>query len=243
LLKISHGVAQFDELSLPHGFSTMSLGNMAHSWGEEAEVDRNAEAFYTETGLSRENRVHMLPQHKDNVVFVDKDDAGRAIDCDVLVTKSSGLTLSVLPADCLPIIIKSTDESWPYVALVHAGWKGTHKMVVRAAVMFILAHGFVTQNMLPVFTKDLVVYIGPGIELCCYKPSRISKMRGAKTDLIAENVRQLLGCGIKEENITIADTCTYCSMGENENELFFSHQRAKRTKEREGRFVAAVALK
>lgn len=242
MLKISNGVARFEELSLPHGFSTMTLGNMAYSWGEEAEVNRSAEAFYEETGLSRENRVHMLPQHKSHIMFVDEDDVGRAIDCDVLITKSSGLTLSVLPADCLPIIIKSTDESSPYVALVHAGWRGTHKMVVRTAVMFILMHGSLARSVDMVSPKNLVVYIGPGIEPCCYKPGLISRIRGATTDLIAENVRQLLGCGIKEENITIADTCTYCSMGGNEKKLFFSHQRAKRTKEKEGRFVAAVAL-
>ena len=71
MLKIVNGVAQFEELSLPHGFSTMELGNMAYSWGEEVEVDCNAEAFYVKTGLSRENRVHMLPQHGRETVFVD----------------------------------------------------------------------------------------------------------------------------------------------------------------------------
>ena len=237
MLKISGGIARFEGLSLPHGFSTMPLGNMAYSWGEEAEVNRNAEAFYTETGLSRKNSVHMLPQHGSEVVLVDNNRAGQVIKCDALIARSSGLTLSVLPADCLPIIIKSTYEDSSFVALVHAGWKGTRDSVVMDAVTVILLVGLVSSR------EDLMAYVGPGIGPCCYRPSILAKVWGATTDLLAENVLQLLECGVKDENIVIANTCTFCSVDEDEKELFSSHQRSKRTKEQEGRFIAAVAYR
>lgn len=240
MLEISNGVSRFEGLDFPHGFSTIALGNMAYSWGEEAEVDSNAEAFYAETGLSRRHRVHMMPQHRSKIVFVNHKKAGQAIECDILITRSPNLTLSVLPADCLPIIIRSTSEYSSFVALVHAGWKGTRDLVVVDAVKAILLVGLVG---LVNSVKDLMVYVGPGIGPCCYRPSILAKMRGAKTDLVAENVLQLLECGVKDKNIILADTCTFCSKDENGSDMFFSHQRAKRTKEKEGRFIAAVALR
>lgn len=249
MLRVHDGVARFEELSLPHGFSTKGLGNMSSSWGPEDEVNRNAEAFYTKTGLNRESRVHMLPQHGTKVVFVDNDNAGQTIECDCLATRSPGLTLSVCPADCLPIIIKGADEHSLFVALIHAGWKGTRDGIMREALDQLLLNRFLYSESLDELSlysgsscEPLMAYIGPGVGSCCYKPSFVSKRLGAKTDLVSENTRQLLECGVKEENIIIANSCTYCSKDENGNNLFFSHQRSKRTKEREGRFAAIVAL-
>jgi len=249
LLKIEDGIARFENLFLPHGFSTMALGNMAYSWGSEDEVNRNAESFYSRAGLDRGNRVHMLPQHGTKAVIVANDNAGQMIECDCLIARSPGLTLSVCPADCPIIVIKGADELSPFVALIHASWKGTRDGIVRETLDQLLFNRFLYSESLDEsslysgFSREpLMAYISPSIGCCCYKPHLFAKIAGAKTDLISENVRQLLGCGIREENITVADLCTYCSTDENGNYLFFSHQRSKRTGEKEGRFIATVGI-
>jgi len=240
LLEIRNGVARFKDLFLPHGFSTRALGNMAYRWGPKDEVDHNAKSFYKETGLDRERRVHMLPQHGNKVVLVDDNNAGQDIECDALVTVSRGLTLSLCPADCLPIIITGfvktcaeTNERLCLVALVHAGWKGTRGKVVCKALERI------RRNPILIVRGTLTAYLGPGVGPCCYKPNALQKSLGVKSDLVRENAQQLADCGV--ETIIFSNCCTSCAQHENGDHLFFSHQRAKRTKEKEGRFIATVS--
>jgi copper oxidase (laccase) domain-containing protein len=80
-------------------------------------------------------------------------------------------------------------------------------------------------------SDHLVVAIGPGIHSCCYR----------RADLISENIKQAEEGGILTSNIIVADDCTSCSQRDGKY-LFFSHQRSKKTGEKEGRFIAAVAI-
>ena len=82
--------------------------------------------------------------------------AGRAGACgegDALVTSIRGLALSVVTADCVPVLLAADDR----VAAIHAGWRGFVGGVVAAAL-----GGFAEPG-------GVVAWIGPAIGACCYE--------------------------------------------------------------------------
>ena len=82
--------------------------------------------------------------------------AGRSGECgegDALATSTRGLALSVVTADCVPVLLAADDR----VAAVHAGWRGFVGGVVAAALAEFADAGAV------------VAWIGPAIGACCYE--------------------------------------------------------------------------
>jgi polyphenol oxidase len=71
--------------------------------------------------------------HSPDVIVVDKvwprDDRPRA---DAMVTRTPGLALGILTADCAPILF--ADESARVIGAVHAGWRGAVSGVAEATV-------------------------------------------------------------------------------------------------------------
>ena len=70
--------------------------------------------------------------HSDNIVIIEeKESKGwSSIDdavenCDALITNKKGVVLSILTADCVPILLLDIEKG--VIAAVHAGWKG-HKI-------------------------------------------------------------------------------------------------------------------
>lgn len=220
-------------LSLPHGFSTMKMGNMSYKYGTVFDVDESARRFYAGVpGLSQERRVHMLPLHGNLVRVIKETDVGNTeifldTEADGLISSIPGVTLSLCLADCLPIIISDllVHDGPTAVALVHAGRKGTEGHVVVEAV-----EKFCEETGCE--PSDLLVFIGPGIDYCC-----------CDVDLIEKNINQLVFAGgVGLRHIYMAEECTYCSRGPYGGFRYFSHERSQRSGEKEGRNVAAVAL-
>lgn len=82
---------------------------------------------------------------------------------DFLITTQSKTGIAVATADCVPLIIYSTDYS--VVAVVHAGWRGT--------VASIMAHALEQFYTLIKNQKETVrIIIGPAARVCCYKVSQ-----------------------------------------------------------------------
>ena len=53
-------------------------------------------------------------------------------DCDALITDAEGVVLSILTADCVPVLLY--DKKKKVVAAIHAGWKGTQAHIVAKTV-------------------------------------------------------------------------------------------------------------
>ncbi|HXT51881.1 MAG TPA: polyphenol oxidase family protein [Thermoanaerobaculia bacterium] len=97
--------------------------------------------------------------HSARVVSV--DGAGHAGEGDALVTTRASIALSVITADCVPVLIAMGDA----VAAVHAGWRGVVGGVVPAALSRLreTAAAAGVNDMAP------VAWIGPSIGACCYE--------------------------------------------------------------------------
>jgi YfiH family protein len=79
---------------------------------------------------------------------------GACGDGDALWTDRAGLALSVITADCVPIVLARPGG----IAAVHAGWRGLVNGVIPA-----------TLRELPGPLSAWTAWIGPAIGACCYE--------------------------------------------------------------------------
>lgn len=81
-------------------------------------------------------------------------EAGFCGEGDALWTDRSGLALSVITADCVPVVLAGPGG----IAAVHAGWRGLVNGVLPA-----------TLRALPGPLSEHTAWIGPAIGVCCYE--------------------------------------------------------------------------
>ncbi len=183
--------------------------------------------------------------HSDNIVIVNekKNQGWESIEdaienCDALITNKQGIVLSILTADCVPILLFDTKNS--VIAAIHAGWKGTKADIASKTVSKMMKN----FNTNPV---DIVAGIAPSIGSCCYEvdedvakhffdvPNAFEK-RGKKymLDLPSINTQQLLNIGLLESNIEMSGVCTACEV-----DKFFSYRKEQGCS---GRFMSMIGL-
>lgn len=158
------------------------------------------------------NHIHVInngqmPQSGDGLIILEKNVAG-----------------IIKTADCLPIIL--FDALHPMVSIVHAGWRGTVKRIVRKAVFSMVELGG--------RKKDIMALLGPSIGPCCYEVKEdvysafksadfpeyvfLKRRNSLFLDLKRANAWMLQKSGINE--VYDLDMCTRCN-----NVLFYSFRR------------------
>ena len=230
----ARGVLQFEpwtELAwLRHGFSTIAAGDFRSlSAGEAAE----------RLGLG--GPVITLEQtHSDVVIQADGTvlpDEPRP-QGDGLLSQTSGETVGVRIADCLPLLL--VDPVRRAVAAVHAGWRGSAARIASRAV----------ERMRESYgcrPGDIEAVIGPCISAARYEVGEEvashfderAVLRGPDrprphVDLAEANRLQLTEAGLGAASIHGG---THCSLGEAER--FHSH---RRDGDGAGRMIAFVGL-
>ena len=86
-------------------------------------------------------------------------EASDAPHADAIVTSTPNLALSVLTADCVPVLM--ADVSAGVVAAVHAGWKGAKAGVIESAIE--------AMESLGAHSARIAAAIGPAISLAAYE--------------------------------------------------------------------------
>ena len=160
-------------------------------------------------------------------------------DCDALITDRKDIVLTILTADCVPILLMDTKKN--VVAAIHAGWRGSKDEILAKTV----------KKMCDIFscdTKNIIAGIGPAIGVCCYEvdsnvanyfhaSQKVAILKEDKymLDLPEVNRQQLLNVGLAESNIEMSDICTACEV-----DRFFSYRKEKGCS---GRFMSMIGLK
>lgn len=172
--------------------------------GKRAPADRAAALRSATSGPLELAVLHQI--HSSTVVEADSGKCGKA---DGLVTSRTGIALSLVTADCVPVIIGNQRR----VAAVHAGWRGIAGGIVERAVDA-LGGG-----------DSLAAWTGPAIGPCCYEvdhdvAGRIAAASHDRVlspgpsgrphaDLPGAVDRQLRSLGV--EQIHHLDVCTRCN--------------------------------
>lgn len=162
------------------------------------------------------NIVSCVQTHSGNVHIVTKDDIGKAIpNCDGLITNIKNIKLQIKTADCLPLSLR--DNSKNVIGLVHAGWRGTKKEIIKKAINVFIRKFNSNPN-------DIKIKIGPAIDKDNYivradvankflgdYPEFLEKVSEDqwKFDLIGVSIKQILDMGIPKKNIYPSNISTY----------------------------------
>jgi len=234
---------------LLHGFfgrcGGVSRGNFAalnlsrHVGDDPALVDRNWRCVDAISGGAL-RFLTMRQVHGTQVVFVDESQRTGG-EADALVTRARGLALSVLTADCVPILWVAPTAG--VIAATHAGWRGTLGGIAARTLRSLQAVG--------VEPADVLVALGPAIGGCCYEvsseivdqvqnrwglmPGAVRRTGGgrARLDLRAANTAILTRSGLPQSHITRIGPCTRCAVSQ-----YFSHRGADGATGRQLSFVA-----
>lgn len=209
--------------------------NLGDHVGDRAEdVEKNRSLLAQRLGLHRSQFVFMQQVHGAEVTVVDHIWTETSA-TDALVTSRRGLVLVVLSADCVPVVLASTEPA--LVAVAHSGRRGVVAGVVPATVRALVELGGDPERFSAV--------IGPAICGPCYEVSE--RLQGEVTDVVpaahantptggaALDVRAGVVAQLKAEGVTSIDVDPRCTR---ESEELYSYRRDGRT----GRFAAAAWL-
>ena len=216
--------------NIRHGISTVEEGNIDHRFGQKEVVVANRRKFLDQIRVPVERSVFVEVQHSTKIIEATTSLAGIgfyssavAIKADAIFTKEKNLAPVMLTADCIPALFY--DRASQIVGLVHLSRHNTKEAFSQIVISFMRRE--YNTNL-----QELKIFFGPSIK----KESYILPEYPDGFDLVGENLKQLLLKGIRDENIFVDSIDTAVSLE------FFSHYRAVRKKEDEGRFATVVML-
>ncbi|MDM7923897.1 MAG: peptidoglycan editing factor PgeF [Pyrinomonadaceae bacterium] len=250
-----------EEAGFANGFSTR-LGGVSQM-SSETPTDLNLAGYDEDASENiEENRRRFLAAfddgyklssvwqvHGDGVKLVrDMDDAARTEEkYDALASDLAGLLVGVKTADCVPVLIG--DPKTGGYAAVHAGWRGTvQSIAVKAIDLMKKEFGSDPANLVAAIGpaacgrnyeigQDVIDAFGENFSASdsYFSPTREGH---ALVDLHLANRDQIIGAGIKPENIYTAPFCTMENTG-----LFFSYRVEKRKYGKTGRLMSVIGRK
>lgn len=159
------------------------------------------------------------------------DNVERISETDGVITKDSNSVLTVITADCSPIMF--VDKKQGIIGISHQGWRGSVKRMAQKMVNKIIAVGGKKEN--------IFAAIGPSIGQCCYDvederyyefveefngyADKIFHRHQGKLhlNLALLNYLQIKESGILDKNIDHFPFCTCC-----DKKRFFSFRRDKK---------------
>ena len=248
----AHNFADLPRIA--HGFFTrrggVSLGDYASlncglgSKDDPAAVLENRARVAAFVGAERLITAHQV--HSSTAVIADADwSPAERPRADAIVTKTPGLAVAVLTADCAPILF--ADAAAGVVAAAHAGWRGAIGGIVDATLQ--------AMESLGAKRKNIAAAIGPCIGQPAYEVGpefeqeflrqdvqnarffvRESAVVRPHFDLACYAEHRLRQAGVGSVHNVLS--CTFAHAGD-----FFSYRRSGARKEADyGRQISAIVL-
>ncbi len=250
---ISKTLKEFN--SIKHGFFNReggvssgiykSLNCGIGSQDKKSNVLKNLKIVCKKIGCSKKKLLLLNQTHSNKFCFIDKNYKynNKRIKADALITNVKKVAISILTADCAPILFY--DSQRKIVGAVHAGWRGAYKKILLKIIKYLLKNG---SNL-----KNLHFVIGPTISKKNYEVGKEFKKKFFKQDqrnrkyfkYIKKRIffslndyikGQLESLGIK--NIEIIKKDTY-----NRKNNFFSSRRSKKNNHDYGRNISLIMIK
>ena len=188
---------------------------------------------------------HLITAHQTHsavTAFIDAPQSG--IQADALVTKTPGLAIGALAADCAPILLADLENG--VIGAAHSGWRGAFDGIIASVIDTMVAHGGQRAKMKAI--------IGPCISQNAYEvgPEFVKRYEAdypRDLDLFAPSQntghhmfdlpgfvkRQIERCDVQADWLGL---CTYGDEGR-----FFSYRRTTHKNEPDyGRQISAICL-
>lgn len=233
--------------------SHLSSFNLGFTVDDNPEsVTENRIRLANKLGINALDMIFAKQSSEDAVAIVDESMKAskigeihpKLLNVDALITNETGLCISVLTADCVPVLIY--DSKQKVIAVVHAGWKGTAMKIVSKTVLRMIEE-FQTNP------KNIFAVIGPSISPSVYEIGKdvieifqnsfgddsnkilhpISESKSL-LDMWLANSILLQEFGVPQNQIEFSNYCTYSNP-----DKFFS---ARYNKNKTGRFATGIML-
>ncbi len=241
---------------IQHGFLTRKGGvsaglfnslNCGHGSGDsEANVRANRKTAARQVNLGADDLMTLNQVHSANVVEVTEAwDLDMRPKADAMVSRTSGLALGILTADCVPVLL--ADANAGIIGAAHAGWNGALNGVIGATVRAMVGLGAVHGN--------ITATIGPCIRQDSYEVG--SELRETFVALDESNEQHFIPSNRNGHYMFDLAAFVRVSLGDEgvgnisdvqrdtyaEDELFFSYRRAThRCEDDYGRGISLIAL-
>ena len=254
--KIIHPKLKFNDIT--YGFFTRiggcskspydSLNCSFNVEDNESDVKKNLTLICNELKLEKLIKLNQI--HSSKVIVVNnKYDKISNIKADGLVTKVKGVGLSVLGADCAPILF--FDKISKTIGACHAGWRGAINGIIETTIT--------NMENLGAKRKDIVSVIGPTIQKVSYEIKQDVALRVKETKFYRNNQSILFQMNqdkylfdlplLIKESLKFSKINNFGDIYMNtyeKPELFFSHRKSthdnfpKRAKT--GRHISVIGL-
>ena len=170
--------------------------------------------------------------HSKNIFFSNKP--GLIDNCDGVFTSNPRVVCVIKVADCMPIFF--AHQSCLFYGVVHAGWKGLTKGILKGTSTFFTKH--------KLKLNEIDIYIGPSIQKCCFevskdiidifpswstRPKRSGKFMVNLQKIAFEELRSI---GFDRKRITINSDCSFCKKN--------SYYSYRRDGEKTGRMIGVI---
>ncbi|MDP2044565.1 MAG: peptidoglycan editing factor PgeF [Candidatus Omnitrophota bacterium] len=243
-MQVFNPLEKFGLQKVVAAFSSRQDGNMSLCFGDILNSLENRKKFLSAIGIDYRDLICAKQAHGKNIEYVTEANKGSGAleydssvaDTDGFITDKKNAPIAILTADCLPVFVY--DPKKPAIAILHAGWRSTEKNI----------SGEGTRAMRERFgsrPEDLLVGFGPAIGSCCFEVEKdfksnfpfglINRDGRIFMDIALINWKQLLNCGVKEENISDPKLCTF-----SKNKDFFSFRKEARAS---GRMISVLMLR
>ena len=194
--------------------------------------------------VSKNNLFLMNQTHSNKVVTINENNKNiQRINADALITKVENIGISVLTADCVPILIY--EEVNNVVACIHAGWRGAVNGIIRNTFNEIVNMG--EKN-------KIYVAVGPCIGFKNYEVGKdfydefIKKNKKneiffhhSKKGKFLFDLRKYVNFKIKEFDVEHVENIDFDTYVEKEN--LFSYRRSRQFGEKDyGRCISTISL-
>ncbi|WP_171133263.1 MULTISPECIES: peptidoglycan editing factor PgeF [unclassified Ruegeria] len=223
-------------------FSGLNCGLGSSDQTEAVALNRRRVAEAMEVDPQALVGVHQV--HSPTVVTIDSPLNGDKPKADAVVTATPGLVLTILTADCQPVLFADPDAN--VIGAAHAGWRGALDGVLEATLDAMEALGARRENTCAVIGPSIsqrAYEVGPELmdSFMMETPENARFFAGGtgdrlQFDLPGYGLNKLREAGVKSAEWT--RHCTY-----SDPDRFYSYRRSTHAKEADyGRLISAIRL-
>jgi YfiH family protein len=214
------------------------------SGDKKQNIFKNLNIASQKIGVESESLFLMNQTHSNKVVVINDNNKNfHRINSDALITNQRNVAISVLTADCVPILIY--DEVNKIIASIHAGWKGALGGIIENTLNEII-------NMSS--KAKINVAIGPCIGVNNYEIGQEFHAKfimeskknekfflPTKSNNFLFDLRKYVNSKFERLEVNCVENINFDTFSENEN--FFSYRRSKQLAEKDyGRCISIISL-
>ena len=205
---------------------------------------KNLEIVSKKIGISAENLYTMNQTHSSKVTIINNTNKHiQRISSDALITSQKNIAISVLTADCVPILVY--DEVNQIIGSIHAGWKGAIGGIIENTINEIVKIGT---------NGKINVAIGPCIGINNYEVGQdfyarfIMESENNKKFFLQSinnkflfDLRKYVNSKFEEFEVNHIENIDFDTFSGSKN--FFSFRRSKQSAEKDyGRCISVISL-